>query len=148
MFLAEQTAMFGTNHVYNCDTFNEMRPPNSSAEYIAAVGRAVYSGMAQHDPDAVWVMQVGWGAPQSRHRYSRAAAQGWLFLDSDFWGSAQMSALLGSVGRGSMLVLDLDSANREQYTRTSSYYGQPFIFNMLHTFGGQVLCCKHLTFLL
>ena len=78
----------------------------------------------------------------------RAAAQGWLFLDSDFWGSAQMSALLGSVGRGSMLVLDLDSANREQYTRTSSYYGQPFIFNMLHTFGGQVLCCKHLTFLL
>ena len=59
-----------------------------------------------------------------------------------------MSALLGSVGRGSMLVLDLDSANREQYTRTSSYYGQPFIFNMLHTFGGQVLCCKHLTFLL
>ena len=47
-----------------------------------------------------------------------------------------MSALLGSVGRGSMLVLDLDSANREQYTRTSSYYGQPFIFNMIHTFGG------------
>ena len=59
MFLAEQTAMFGTSHVYNCDTFNEMRPPNNSAEYIAAVGRAVYSGMAQHDPDAVWVMQVG-----------------------------------------------------------------------------------------
>ena len=67
-----------------------------------------------------------------------AATQGWLFLDSDFWGSAQMSALLGSVARGSMLVLDLDSANREQYTRTSSYHGQPFIFNMLHTFGGQV----------
>ena len=76
----------------------------------------------------------------------RAATQGWLFLDSDFWGSAQMSALLGSVGRGRMLVLDLDSANREQYTRTSSYYGQPFIFNMLHTFGGQV--GEHLEFLL
>ena len=68
MFLAEQTAMFGTNHVYNCDTFNEMRPPNSSAEYIAAVGRAVYSGMAQHDPDAVWVMQVGL-VPLYWHRY-------------------------------------------------------------------------------
>ena len=27
---------------------------------------------------------------------------------------------------------------REQYTRTSSYSGQPFIFNMIHTFGGQV----------
>ena len=28
---------------------------------------------------------------------------------------------------------------REQYTRTSSYSGQPFIFNMIHTFGGQVV---------
>ena len=27
---------------------------------------------------------------------------------------------------------------REQYTRTKSYFGQPFIFNMIHTFGGQL----------
>jgi alpha-N-acetylglucosaminidase len=48
-----------------------------------------------------------------------------------------------------MLVLDLDSTDRqplpaalppsrEQYTRTESYSGQPFIFNMIHTFGGQL----------
>ena len=37
-----------------------------------------------------------------------------------------------------MLLLDLDSTDREQYTRTKSYMGQPFIFNMIHTFGGQM----------
>ena len=36
------------------------------------------------------------------------------------------------------MVLDLDSTDREQYTRTRSYMGQPFIFNMIHTFGGQL----------
>ena len=76
----------------------------------------------------------------------------------EFWGIPQVEALLGSVPKGRLLVLDLDStdrqaqtslyfnfklfthtSSREQYTRTASYSGQPFIFNMIHTFGGQVL---------
>ena len=45
MFIAEQMKEFGTNHVYNCDTFNEMMPANNSEKYLASVGRAIYSGM-------------------------------------------------------------------------------------------------------
>ena len=120
MFMHEQTKEFGTSHVYNCDTFNEMRPPNNSASFLASVTRAVFRGMASADPEAVWLMQ------------------GWLFLDTEFWAEEQMRAVLTSVRRGKMLILDLDSTNREQYTRTQSYYGQPFIFNMIHTFGGQM----------
>ena len=120
MFISEQTKEYGTNHVYNCDTFNEMRPDSSDTEYLKSVGRAVYSGMSSSDPDAVWIMQ------------------GWLFLDDTFWKEEQIKALLQSIPIGKMLVLDLDSPNREQYTRTKSYFGQPFIFNMIHTFGGQM----------
>jgi len=119
LFIKEQAAEFGTNHLYNCDMFNEMRPPNNSAEYLSQVGKAVFRAMSA-DSYAIWIMQ------------------GWLFLDSDFWGENQTRALLRSVPQGKMLVLDLDSTDREQYTRTKSYYGQPFIFNMINTFGGQL----------
>ena len=120
MFLEEQTKEFGTSHVYNCDTFNEMRPPNNSVSYLASVTRAVFRGMVSSDPEAVWLMQ------------------GWLFLDTEFWGQDQLRAVLTSVARAKLLILDLDSTNREQFTRTRSYYGQPFIVNMIHTFGGQM----------
>jgi alpha-N-acetylglucosaminidase len=35
-----------------------------------------------------------------------------------------------------MIVLDLQSELYEQYTRFDSYFGQPFIWCMLHNFGG------------
>ena len=102
MFVTEQAKEFGTNHLYNCDVFNEMRPPNNSVEYLAGVGKAVFQAMSS-DNYAIWVMQ------------------GWLFLDSGFWGEEQTQALLSSVPQGKMLLLDLDSTDREQYTRTKSY---------------------------
>ena len=35
-----------------------------------------------------------------------------------------------------MIILDLYSTHEEQFTRTNSYFGQPFIFNDLSNFGG------------
>ena len=35
-----------------------------------------------------------------------------------------------------MIVLDLQSELNPQYKRLQSYYGQPFIWCMLHNFGG------------
>ncbi len=37
-----------------------------------------------------------------------------------------------------MVVLDLQSEVAPVYQRLSSFYGQPFIWNMLHDFGGTV----------
>ena len=37
-----------------------------------------------------------------------------------------------------MIVLDLDSTHYEHYTRLNSYFGQPFIYNDLNNFGGQI----------
>lgn len=38
--------------------------------------------------------------------------------------------------QGRMLILDLQSEQFPQYSRLNSYYGQPFIWCMLHNFGG------------
>lgn len=40
------------------------------------------------------------------------------------------------MSQGRMLVLDLMSELHPQYRRLDSYFGQPFIWCMLHNFGG------------
>ena len=44
----------GTEHVYNCDSFNEMEPPSSDPGYLAEAGRATLAAMTGADPQAVW----------------------------------------------------------------------------------------------
>ncbi|XP_066954766.1 alpha-N-acetylglucosaminidase-like isoform X3 [Macrobrachium rosenbergii] len=118
-FIQEMTSEFGTDHLYNCDTFNEMTPQSSDSAYLRSVGASVYSAMTKADPSAIWVMQ------------------GWLFYNAAwFWQKPQAEALLTSVPIGRMLVLDLASEMAPQYSRLESYFGQPFIFCMLHDYGG------------
>ncbi|EDO46476.1 predicted protein [Nematostella vectensis] len=119
-FIKEQTAEYGTNHIYNADTFNEMRPRSSDPTYLGAASSAVYRGMAGGDPDAVWLMQ------------------GWLFVDEGFWKPDQIKALLHGVPQGFMIVLDLWAENSPIWSRTQSFYGTPFIWCMLLNFGGNI----------
>lgn len=116
-FLDEYIKEFGTDHVYNTDTFNEMDPTSSDPAYLASAGKAVYNALLAGDPQAIWVMQ------------------GWMFL-SAFWQPTQSKALLTSVPLGRMIVLDLSSEVAPQFRRLDSYYGQPFIWCMLHDYGG------------
>ena len=46
-----------------------------------------------------------------------------LCLESES-AAAQVEAVLTAVPRGRLLMLDLDSTDREQFTRTRSYHGQ------------------------
>ncbi|XP_006833764.1 PREDICTED: alpha-N-acetylglucosaminidase [Chrysochloris asiatica] len=119
LFLRELTKEFGTDHIYGADTFNEMQPPSSEPAYLAAATAAVYQAMTTVDPEAVWLLQ------------------GWLFQHQpQFWGPAQIGAVLGAVPCGRLLVLDLFAETQPVYTRTASFQGQPFIWCMLHNFGG------------
>ena len=45
---------FGTDHVYNCDVFNEVRPTHSDPAFVSMVGSAVFNAMTVMDPDAIW----------------------------------------------------------------------------------------------
>lgn len=59
-----------------------------------------------------------------------------MFTDTDFWKNDLVEAFLTSVPKGRVLVLDLQSEQFPQYERTHSFFGQPFIWCMLHNFGG------------
>ncbi|XP_056649230.1 alpha-N-acetylglucosaminidase isoform X2 [Diorhabda sublineata] len=119
MFLEEQTKEFGTDHVYNCDSFNENDPYTTDLTYLSNVGQSIFAAMTAVDPEAVWIMQ------------------GWLFVHSFFfWTRSRVEALLTSVPKGRMLILDLQSEEFPQYGRLEQYFGQPYIWCMLHDFGG------------
>ncbi len=120
-FMTEQIKVYGTNHLYSSDTFNENRPPTNDSTFLNNIGKKVYLSMADADPKAVWVMQ------------------GWLFYNqSDFWQPTQIKALLSSVPDDKMIILDLWSEVNPVWNRTEAYYGKPWIWCMLHNFGGRI----------
>lgn len=45
LFLTQVITEFGTDHIYNTDTFNEMIPASSDPTYLASISRAVFSTM-------------------------------------------------------------------------------------------------------
>ncbi|TKT90436.1 alpha-N-acetylglucosaminidase [Dyadobacter frigoris] len=120
-FLAKQTDLYGTDHLYSADTFNENEPPTDDPEYLSKLSERIYDGMKQADPEAVWVMQ------------------GWLFYsDRKFWKAPQIEALLKAVPDDKMILLDLAAEIEPVWKRTDGFYGKPWIWNMLNNFGGNV----------
>ncbi|KAL2330760.1 hypothetical protein Fmac_018341 [Flemingia macrophylla] len=121
-FIRKQIKEYGdVTDIYNCDTFNENSPPTNDPEYISTLGTAVYNGISKGDKDAVWLMQ------------------GWLFYsDSSFWKPPQMKALLHSVPFGKMIVLDLFADVKPLWKTSFQFYGTPYIWCMLHNFGGNI----------
>jgi alpha-N-acetylglucosaminidase len=109
---------FGTDHVYNCDMFNEMSPTSSDEDYLRDSAAAVIDAMRQADDDAVWLMQ------------------GWLFYaHQNFWRPAAVRAYLSGVSNDRMIILDLVSEDYPLWSRFESFYGKPFIWCLLHNFG-------------
>ena len=118
-FLAKQTSLMGTDHLYSADTFNENEPPSDDPVFLEKLGARVYEGMHQADTAAVWVMQ------------------GWLFYsDRKFWKEPQTTALLKAVPDDKMILLDLATEIEPIWKRTAAFYGKPWIWNMLNNFGG------------
>ncbi|MCF0054868.1 alpha-N-acetylglucosaminidase [Dyadobacter sp. CY356] len=120
-FLAKQTDLYGTDHLYSADTFNENEPPTDNPEFLSKLSERIYDGMRQADPEAIWVMQ------------------GWLFYsDKKFWKAPQIEALLKAVPDDKMILLDLAAEIEPVWKRTDGFYGKPWIWNMLNNFGGNV----------
>lgn len=120
-FLKEQIKTFGTDHLYTADTFNENTPPTKDSTYLNDVSKKVFQSMVEVDPDAKWIMQ------------------GWLFYHAEkFWKPTQIKALLNAVPDDKMIILDLWTENHPVWDRTEAYYGKPWIWCMLHNFGGNI----------
>ena len=120
-FIEAQTAEYGTDHFYSADTFNENVPPTKDSAFLDGMSKKVFQSMAGADAAAVWVMQ------------------GWMFhYNSDYWQPTQIKALLNAVPDDHMIILDLYSESHPVWNRTEAYYGKPWIWNMLHNFGGNI----------
>lgn len=53
------SAEFGTDHIYNTDTYNEMNPSSTDLDFLANTNKVIYDTMAAIDSEAVFLMQ-GW----------------------------------------------------------------------------------------
>ena len=117
-FLEEQQRRFGTDHLYAADTFIEMTPPSGETNFLAATGRAIYQGLAQVDPQAIWVLQ------------------GWTFFNqAAFWTQPRIEAFLNAVPNSHMLVLDLFCDVTPVWNKTRGFFGKPWAWCALQNFG-------------
>lgn len=118
-FLQKQTALYGSDHLYSADTFNENEPPSNEPSFLSKLSARIYETMHQADSAATWVMQ------------------GWLFYsDKKFWKAPQTEALLKAVPGDKMILLDLAAEIEPVWKSTAAFYGKPWIWCMLNNFGG------------
>ena len=118
-FLEEQTLLFGTDHIYGLDPFNEVDPPSWEPEYLTKVSSDMYKTLTAADPKAEWLQMT------------------WMFyFDKHKWTEPRIKALLTGVPHDKMYLLDYHCENVELWKTTEHFHGQPYIWCYLGNFGG------------
>lgn len=119
LYLKEQAALFGTDHIYGIDPFNEVDPPSWEPEYLKQVSSNMYHTLTQADPKAEWLQMT------------------WMFyFDKEKWTAPRIEALLTGVPQNKMILLDYHCENVELWKQTQRFHGQPYIWCYLGNFGG------------
>lgn len=118
-FLEEQTRMFGTDHIYGIDLFNEMEPPSYDCDYINKLTRHVYESLKAVDKKAEW-LQMGW----------------FLYYQRNKWTADVTKSMLTALPQGKMTLLDYFCERMEVWRLRDKFYGQPYIWCYLGNFGG------------
>ena len=119
MFLEEQTRLFGTDHIYGIDPFNEVDPPSFEPDYLNKVSQHIYESLTAVDPQAEW-LQMAWFLYYQRKDYTKERTR----------------AMLTGVPQGKMTMLDYYCEYKEMWREHEGFYGQPFIWCYLGNFGG------------
>lgn len=121
-FLTKQTELYGTDHIYGADPFNEVHPPSWEPEYLATVSNTIYSSMKDIDPEATW-LQMSWI----------------FYFERSHWTNERIEAMVKAVPQDKMMLLDYYCENKEVWKMTDSFFGQPFIWCYLGNFGGNTM---------
>jgi alpha-N-acetylglucosaminidase len=119
-FVERQTALFGTDHLYAADPFNEINPPSNDSTFISRMSGAIYGAMHSADSAATWVLQ-GW----------------FLYYQANFWRDPQAHSFLGAVPDAHMVVLDLWGDRYPVWRARHAFSGKPWVWNVLYNFGGK-----------
>lgn len=120
-FMEEQEKMFGTDHIYGVDLFNEIEAPSWDPETLADISSSAYNSMSQVDPDAIW-LQMGW----------------MFYNDRWAWKPDIVKAYLDAVPQGKVIILDYYLDEQPVWEISESFYGQPYILCYLGNFGGNI----------
>ena len=119
LFLEEQTRLFGTDHIYGIDPFNEVDPPSFEPDYLNKVTRHIYESLTAVDPQAEW-LQMAW----------------FLYYQSKDYTRERTRAMLTGVPQGKMTMLDYYCEYKEMWREHDAFYNLPFIWCYLGNFGG------------
>ena len=118
-FLEKEIEIYGTDHIYGIDLFNEMIPKSWDPDYLARVSRQTYESLAAADPEGVWLQMT------------------WLFYNErQYWTPDKIRPYITSYPADKSLLLDYYCERMEVWQRTESYYGVPYIWCYLGNFGG------------
>ena len=118
-FLEKQEALYGTDHIYGVDPFNEMDPPSWEPEYLKTVSEHIYASLEAADPDARW-LQMSWVFWYKRKN----------------WTQERLNAYLTAVPQDKLVLLDYFCEKAEVWRTCDGFYGQPYIWCYLGNFGG------------
>ncbi|MCQ2294324.1 MAG: alpha-N-acetylglucosaminidase [Bacteroidales bacterium] len=121
-YLQKQTALYGTDHIYGLDPFNEMDPPSWEPDYLAGVSKNIFASLQQVDAEARW-LQMSWVFYYKRGQ----------------WTPERLKAYLTAVPQGKMMLLDYFCEKTEVWRLSEAFYGQPFIWCYLGNFGGNTM---------
>lgn len=122
-FIKKQAEIYGTDHYYNVDPFNEMAPPSFEPEYISNMSRTIYESMLKGDPDAVWVMMT-WFAKTKNEGWTKERTK--IFMDE--------------VPNDRMIALELWGENwgGTGWHWQDGWYGKPWVWSIIQNFGNRV----------
>lgn len=117
-FLEEQTRLYGTDHIYGIDCFNEVAPPSWKPDSLRDVGRTVMKSLTDVDPKAKWLQMT------------------WLFYYDKNWTPERIKAYLSGVPKGRLILLDYFCDNTPLWEKTENFHGHDYIWCFLGNFGG------------
>lgn len=121
-FMEKEIQMFGTDHIYGVDPFNEMDPPHWQEEYLSDVSENIYYSMRNVDPQARWLQMT------------------WVFYyKRKSWTTERLRAYLTAVPNNKLVLLDYFCENTEVWRTTEGFFGQPFVWCYLGNFGGNTM---------
>ena len=121
-FIEIEDSVYGTDHVYGIDLFNEVTPPSYAPEYLSRVAKQVYASLANADPQAIWLQMT------------------WLFYyRQKDWTNDRIKAYLTAYPKNRSLLLDYYCDMQEMWKSTDKFFSVPFVWCYLGNFGGNTM---------
>lgn len=121
-YLEKQTEIYGTDHIYGIDPFNEVQSPDWGEDFLANVSKRIYGSISEIDPEATWLQMT------------------WMFYhDQERWTQPRIKSFLSAVPDKKLVLLDYYCDSTEIWRNTEEYYGQPYIWCYLGNFGGNTM---------